>query len=116
MCPRIEKCPNSDETINIQRLYYIPFFIGKFFRKTNQILLVEGKGDNWVTLIHELLHSIQKCSPKRESITDFLTFIITKNINAIESRELTDWDDIMRLHGISAIKQRFLKMGNCEDF
>ena len=67
----------SKEQIETIKRIYLNQIIGKYFYKTNEVWLLEGKGDNLETLVHELLHSIQKCEPNREKIVDYLTYKLT---------------------------------------
>ncbi|HMF31671.1 MAG TPA: hypothetical protein VKK79_09665 [Candidatus Lokiarchaeia archaeon] len=94
----------------------IPFIIGKYFLQNNEIWLVDGKGDKWEVLIHELLHSVQKCRPNRERITDYLTFKLTQDPTTIDPRILTEWNQLEQDYGLKAIIARFLRQGDCEEF
>nr|MDO8116854.1 hypothetical protein [Candidatus Sigynarchaeota archaeon] len=93
-----------------------PFLLGKYFKKTREIWLVEGQDGLDSTLVHELLHSVQTCSPKRENICDYLTYRITNDPTVMARRLLSEWTEIERTCGLAAIKARFLGEGNCEDF
>jgi len=96
--------------------YYLNRIIGKFFRETKEIWLLEGKGDNLGTLVHELLHSIQKCAPNIENIVDYLTYKLTGSSSAILQEVLSDWSEIERLHSYGRIKRRLITEGDCEEF
>ena len=92
---------------------------GRFFSSTNEIWLVDGKGTNFETLIHELLHSIQQCNPHRENIVQFLTFRIVNDPNnhdIIEPATLRDWLEIEKQKGFDHIKKRIIFPGDCEEF
>ncbi len=92
------------------------YVIGKYFASDNTIWLVEGEGENLPTIIHELLHSIQKCSPHRENIVEFLVYKLFDNAALINQRLLKDWIEIERIFGYKKIKERLLSEGDCEDF
>ena len=106
----------SLEFIEGHKTLLLPYAVGKYFAYSDQIWLVKGQEDYWDTLLHELLHSIQKCMPNREPITAYLTYILTKNTEIIKEQHIQDWDELKRLHGIDGIKKRFLNTGDCEDF
>jgi len=96
--------------------FILPLLVGKYFKETNEIWVIEGKGDERSTLIHELLHSIQTCSPHREGIVDFLTYKLTGDQTIIDPFLLKDWEDIERIHGFEMVKKQLLIQGDCEDF
>ena len=74
--------------------HVFPLLLGKYFANTNEIWLIEGKGDIDAILIHELLHSVQKCDPKRENICDYLTYRITNDPTVMEGKLRTEWAEI----------------------
>jgi len=96
--------------------FILPLLVGKYFKETNEIWLIEEKGDNFSTLIHELLHSIQVCSPHREGLVDFLTYKITGDQTIIDPFLLKEWKELEMMHGLEAIKKRLLIPSDCEDF
>ena len=96
--------------------FILPLLVGKYFKETNEIWIIDGKGDDFPTLVHELLHSIQACSPHREGIVDFLTYKLTDDQTFVDPFLLKDWVEIEMLHGLESIKQRLLAQGDCEDF
>lgn len=106
----------NEEKIEHIKKIYIKRVIGKYFSKTNEIWLLEGKGNNLEVLIHELLHSIQKCSPNRENIVDFLTYKITGLRTQIPNETLKEWLEIEKSYGFKKIKHQFLLEEDCEDF
>lgn len=95
---------------------FLPFVIGKYFKLTNEIWLLHGKEDNIYTIVHELLHSIQRCEPNREGIVDFLTYKITGSSQYIDHFELADWLEIEKTTSYAKIKMRLIGEGDCEDF
>ena len=113
ICSQMEMINRTKEEI---KKYYPSFIIGKYFSKENIIWLVEGKGDNLPTLLHELLHSIQKCSPNRENIVDFLVHKMLDNVDSIDQKVLNEWNEIEKAVGFKAIKERLRSEGDCEDF
>lgn len=106
----------SKEAIKKIQDYYLKFVIGKYFKLTSEIWLLHGKGDNMITIVHELLHSIQQCEPNREGIVDFLTYKITTESQYIDNYELADWQEIEETHSYKKIKTRLVSKGDCEDF
>ena len=102
--------------IEFLKKYYLPDIIGKYFAQTNEIWLVDGKGTNLPSVIHELIHSIQKCFPHREDIVEYLTYKILNGDSPIERSILTEWDEIESEHGLSIIKKQILLDSDCEDF
>ncbi|MHA1734069.1 MAG: hypothetical protein ACTSU5_19175 [Promethearchaeota archaeon] len=96
--------------------FLIPMVEGKYFGDTDEVWLVAGVGDTRPTLIHELLHSIQECHPKREPIVQFLTYRLTRDASTINGDLRGEWEEIERQTGLSGIKERLLKPGDCEDF
>lgn len=105
----------SEHKINQIKKYYLHKIAGKFFKKTNQIWLLVGKGDNLETLVHELLHSIQKCEPNREKIVDYMTYKLTGISTNILVDIIKEWKEIENSYGIKKIKQQILLKKNCEE-
>ena len=95
---------------------YLRRIIGKFFKESDEIWLLEGKGDNIETLVHELLHSIQKCAPNIENIVDYLTYKLTGSSTMILEFIIDDWSEIERIYGYGEIKLRLVTDGDCEEF
>ena len=106
----------SKEKVVFLENHIFPLLLGKYFKTTKEIWLVEGKKDFDSILVHELLHSVQNCSPKRENICDYLTYRITNDPTIMDKTLLLEWKEIERTYGLEAIKARFLADGNCEDF
>ena len=96
--------------------FELAFIEGRYFRDKNEIWLVEHRGNNLETLIHEYIHSIQKCNPHRENIVKYLTYKITRNIKTIENNLLKEWVEIEKIEGIKDIKKRLVTSGDCDDF
>lgn len=92
--------------------------VGKYFAATNEIWVVEGasRGENPAVVTHEVLHSIQRCSPHREAIVDYLSYRLTGDARFISSPARSEWEGLEKIHGLPAIKQRLLTTGDCEDF
>ena len=112
----IQDTVESIKELKLLKIHILPDLIGKYFKSKDEIWLVIGKGDNFNILIHEMLHSIQICSPHREHITEFLSFKLTDAIDLIDPYVLEDWLEVEKLVGFDEIKERFLKKGDCEDF
>jgi hypothetical protein len=106
----------SQEKLKFLKKYIIPKIIGKYFAKSNEIWLIDGKGTNFPTLIHEMIHSIQNCAPNREHIVDYITYRILKKEAPIEQNVLLEWTEIESSHKFSKIKKQILSDGDCEDF
>ena len=106
----------SEIKLNHVKKFYIKRVIGKYFSKKNEIWLLDGKGDNLEVMIHELLHSIQKCSPNREQINDYLVYNLTGLKNQITEESLKEWLEIEKSYGFKRIKHQFLLNKDCEDF
>lgn len=113
----------TSRSISSERLKFLekkvfPQIIGKFFPEKKEIWLVDGKGTTVSTLVHELIHSIQKCAPHRENIVDFITYRILKGSEkpSIEPELLGEWTEIESQYGFARIKQNILRKGDCEDF
>ena len=97
----------------------VPILEGKVWKNTNEIWLINGKGDNLGTLIHEYIHSIHVCRPHREPIVEYLSMIICEdhNISYNINRNLySEWEMIEKDVGFETIKKQILKKGDCEDF
>lgn len=116
MIQKIKKEIKRDEFKGEIKKYLARFVIGKYFAGDNVIWLVEEKGENLPTLIHELLHSIQKCAPHRENIVNYLVYKILNDPQTIEPRMLKDWNEIEKNVGFKVIKEKLLSEGDCEDF
>ncbi|HME50905.1 MAG TPA: hypothetical protein VKM55_01685 [Candidatus Lokiarchaeia archaeon] len=106
----------SADKLAFLEMHVFSLLLGKYFASKNEIWLIEGKGDIDAILVHELLHSVQKCNPKRENICDYLTYRITNDPTIMEEKLRSEWAEIERVHGLDQIKSRFLADGNCEDF
>jgi hypothetical protein len=106
----------STKKVTFLEKHIFSLLSGKYFKNTNEIWLVERRSDINSILVHELLHSVQKCDPKRENICDYLTYRITNDPTLMEGKVLSEWAEIERAHGLDQIKSRFLAEGNCEDF
>ena len=106
----------NPESIRYAQEFLLPSIIGKFFKLTKQIWLVDGLGTNIDTILHELLHSIQECFGSREPITDFITFHLTGNRAYINEYDLENWLEIEKKNGWIQIKKRYIKNGDCEEF
>ena len=106
----------TKENIRILSKLFIPNLVGKYFRRTNEILVVTGIGENVETILHEYLHAIQKCEPNREGIVDYITYKITGNNNYIDTYDLKDWEEIERANTYKKIKNRLVREGDCEEF
>lgn len=89
---------------------------GKYFSKRKQIWLIQGKGEKYETIVHELLHSTQKCTGKREPIVRYITSKLTENRSVLSSKRLAEWQEIEKMVGFSQIKLRLLSEGHCEEF
>ena len=74
---------------------------GRYFKSTNQIWLVNDRGVSLDTIIHELLHTIQICSPNREGIIYFITYKLTHNNAHINSFLLRDWIEIEKIMALN---------------
>ena len=106
----------SKESITKIKNHYLSFVVGKFFRFTNEIWLLHNKGENIDTIVHEFLHSIQKCKPNREGIVDYLTYKITGNLKYINFYDLSDWQEIEKSVSFQKIQKRLISDGDCQDF
>lgn len=89
---------------------------GRYFASSNEIWLVDQIGTNLETIIHEYLHSIQKCSPSREGIVYYVTYQLTNKQSQIDEYILTNWLEIEKEQGLKAIFKRILDIGDCEEF
>jgi hypothetical protein len=89
---------------------------GIYLKDSHEIWLVQGRGENFPTLLHEMLHSIQKYAPNRENIVDFLVYKLTGQTDSILPEILAEWIEIEKSIGLKKIKHRLLSEGDCEDF
>lgn len=120
-----------DEMTNQLKLIYAPkaftvfkkikplisYLDGKYFKEEQEIWLIEGRGENIPTIMHEMLHSIQKCNTDhREPIVHYLTFKLTGDKTGIYNTLIEDWKEIERINGFKQIKRRMTSEGDCEDF
>jgi hypothetical protein len=95
----------------------IHYLDGKYFREEQEIWLIEERGENLPTIMHEMLHSIQKCdADHREPIVHYLTFKLTGDKTGIYNTLIEDWREIERIYGLNQIKERLISEGDCEDF
>ncbi|MFV2015223.1 MAG: hypothetical protein ACC656_07345 [Candidatus Heimdallarchaeota archaeon] len=94
----------------------LPVMRGKYFHFLNEIWVIEEKGENLLTIVHELLHSIQKCNPKRENINFFICYKLLNDDSRLTPSQLKDWLEIEKMVGFEKIKEQFLTSGHCEDF
>ena len=95
----------------------ISYLDGKYFKEGQEIWLIEGRGENLPTIMHEILHSIQNCNADhREPIVHYLTFKLTGDKTGIYNSLIEDWREIERIHGLKQIKERLTSEGDCEDF
>ena len=95
--------------------YLAKFVAGKYFSQDDTIWLVQGKGVDLPTLVHEFLHSIQVCRPHRENIVEYLVYKLLKDCTLIDERKLNEWREIEKQVGWKGIKQRLVLEGDCED-
>lgn len=101
----------------IERIRFdLQFILGKYFPLSNEIWLVEGRGVILDVIIHEMIHSMQRCSLHREGIVDYVTFKITGNRDYVAESVLEEWQEIERSVGYKAIRRRLLSGGDCEEF
>ena len=98
------------------RIFLSEFTVGKYFKLKNEIWLVEGKGENSTTIIHEYLHSIQKCEPNREKIVEYITYKITGEEKGLSNAFIKEWEEIEKKEGFQKIINRLVNEGDCEDF
>lgn len=95
----------------------ISYLDGKYFKEEQEIWLIEGRGENLPTIMHEILHSIQNCNADhREPIVHYLTFKLTGDKTGIYNSLIENWREIERIHGLKQIKERLISEGDCEDF
>ncbi len=95
----------------------IRYLDGKYFKEEQEIWLIEGRGENFPTIMHEMIHSIQKCNTiHREPIVHYLTFKLTGDKAGIYNTLIEDWKEIERINGFKRIKERLISEGDCEDF
>ncbi len=126
LCTRDEMCERVKgellvggrpvEKVAFLEKHIFPLLLGKYFKDSGEIWILEGKRDADTIVVHELLHSIQKCNPKRENICDYLVYRITNDPTIMESNLRLEWAEIEHVHGLDKIKSRFLSDGNCEAF
>ena len=93
----------------------LPSLMGKFFKDMDEIWIIEEETNNFPLIVHELLHSIQICSPQREGIVDYITYKLTGSRTCIDPYIKEDWKELERIHGFFLIKKQLLRKGNCED-
>lgn len=89
---------------------------GKHFFLKNEIWLIQQDGEQYEILVHELLHSIQRCSPDREGIVYYLTYKLTKNPAVIPVKKLQEWQEIEKSVGLKTIVKQLLLEKGCEEF
>ena len=97
-------------------IFQLPFIVGKYFSSSHEIWIVEGKGEHLDIVIHEILHSIQKCYPNTEGIVNFITFLLTNTKSSISKKKLKEWKEIQKTNGKKAIFNRLVVPGDCEEF
>lgn len=100
----------------LERKILSKYVQGKYFKKSNTIWLLEGKGENLNTIIHELLHSIQNCDPNRENIVEYITYKLTGEENGLNQSFINEWTGIEQKIGMQKISQQLLKEKDCEVF
>jgi len=61
---------------------------GIYLKDTHEIWIVQGRGENFQTVLHEMLHSIQNCTPNRENIVDFLVYFFIRNLDMLKNHPL----------------------------
>ena len=110
---KLSKLPEKEME---DRIFLSAFTVGKYFKLKNEIWLVEGKGENSNTIIHEYLHSIQKCEPNREKIVEYITYKITGEEKGLSNAFIKDWEEIEKKVGYQKIINRLVNEGDCEDF
>lgn len=93
----------------------LKYILGKYFALKNEIWLLEREGIIIDVIIHEMLHSVQKCIPHREHIVDYLTFKIIGNEAFILESTISDWGEIEKSYGMKKILERFQREGSCEE-
>ncbi len=94
----------------------IPDLDGIYLKDTHEIWIVQGRGENFQTVLHEMLHSIQNCTPNRENIVDFLVYTLVGLNDSILPEVLTEWNEIEKSVGLKSIQTRLLSKGDCEEF
>ena len=105
----------SNATIQ-SMLRKIPFLHGIYFRHTNTAYVIFGKGNNLPIITHELMHSIQVCSPHRDDILDYISYKLTDDTRFIDPVLKREWEERERIYTWQRIKTRILREGDCEDF
>lgn len=98
------------------RVFLSDYAVGKYFKLKHEIWLLEGKGENINTIIHEYLHSIQKCDPNRERIVEYITYKITSEKKGLSNGFIEDWMEIENNLGFNQVIARLMTEGDCEDF
>ena len=98
------------------RIFLSQYTVGKYFKLRHEIWLLEGKGENINTIIHEYIHSIQKCNPNRERIVEYITYKITGETNGLSTGFIQDWMEIEKTIGFEKIITTLLSGGDCEEF
>jgi len=99
----------------------VKFMYGLYMREKRTIFLKEDVGENLQTIIHELLHAVQKCnkSPiRKEKIVIFLTYLILKDRfehDYMTSKIIEEWQEEIRNKNIEIVKHRLLREGDCND-
>ena len=97
------------ESIKIE----LKYILGKYFEQTDEIWLVDNEGLVEEVIIHEMIHTKQKCAPNRESMADYLTYKITGNKEYIKESVLKDWEEIEKNYELKRIIERIQKVGDC---
>lgn len=105
---------SNQEIQHIKQL--LPFLYGKYFLHSHTAYVILGRGDNLAIIVHELLHSIQVCSPNREDIVDYISYKLTNEAKFIDPALKREWEELERIYTWEKIKHRLLIAGNCEDF
>jgi len=97
------------------------FIRGLYIRKKKTIFLKEDVGENLQTLVHELLHVVQKCggSPiRKEKIVTFLTYLILKDgfeHDYLTRKFVEEWQRKISNKGAEIVKRRLLQEGDCNN-
>lgn len=95
---------------------WIDYTDGKYFKYKHEIWLIQDDGEKLGTIIHEFLHSIQKCHTNRERIVEYLTYKLTNDPKELVRARLREWQEIERTVGINGIRDQLLRDENCEEF
>lgn len=113
----VEKKKEGRSESEIRRIQRLRSLIdGKYFKYRHEIWVVRGKGERLGTLVHEFLHSIQKCSPNRERIVEYLTYKLTEDPQELLLARMEEWLEIERSIGLRSIINQLLKERDCEEF